>query len=395
MDTNNLSEQVRQTLQRYSKPYSAHFGVVPPPPTEESIPLQGVAVAISEAHAALKEAAIIAEHSPDARRLSRIPLRREALSSSAIEGIDSTLDELLMIEEVNWSSSVETLQVRDYAMTLEAVVPKAKDTGLAIFDLSMISDLHAATMRSDPAYGDQLGAYRNHVVWIGGTGGIGRSTYNPPPPEFVQRCMEDHIHYLHCDGMQRVNQDFITRLAVAHAHFEGVHPFRDGNGRVGRFLFPVMMAAEGHEPVYLSPFIEDNTQRYYDGLKAAQQRLDYSPLTVFMANAITKSVLESNRIRCDLSALREDWLKRVSFREGSAAKKTLDILHEYPFFTVGRLKSLLDVSYVTASDGIAKLVEVGILEEITGSGRNRVFSSPETFEILNRPFGDHEPAVSP
>lgn len=390
MNRNNLSEAVRQTLQRFAEPHDAHYGVVPPAPTEDSIPLQGVAVAVSDAHAALKEAALIASSLPDNYLLTRIPVRKEALSSSSIEGTNSTLDELLLVEEEDSAKNDATHQVRDYAVALESVVPRARELGTAIFDLSLIRDLHAATMKSDADYRDPKGQFRNRVVWIGG-GDISQSTYNPPPPQFVNGCMEDHIRYLQGDGMQMMNQDFITRMAVAHAHFEGVHPFRDGNGRVGRLLLPVMMAAEGHEPVYLSSFIEENKQRYYDGLKAAQQRMDYSPLVVFMANAIKESVHELKRLRNDLTELREDWLQRDKLREGSAARRALDVLHEYPVLTVGRLAKLLDVSFPAASNAVDKLMEIGILTEKTGYTRNRVFTAPDAVSLLNRPFGEYEP----
>lgn len=389
---NDLSEAVRQTLRRFTEPYSAHYGVVPVAPTEDGVSLNGVAVALSEAHAALKEAAVIAENLPDNYLLSRIPMRKEALSSSSIEGTNSTLNELLLAEEGDSSSSEAASQVRDYVVALETVIPKARELGPSIFDKALIGDLHVATMKSDSTYRDIPGKFRNRVVWIGGDGDISRSTFNPPPPEFVQSCMDDHIHYLHGDGMQVMNQDFITRMAIGHAHFEGIHPFRDGNGRVGRLLLAVMMAAEGHEPVYLSAFIEENKQRYYDGLKAAQQRMDYSPLAIFMANAITESVYELKHLRADLIELRGDWMTRGTFREGSTARRALDVLHEYPVLTVGRLASLLDVSFPAASGAMAKLAEVGILEEKTGYSRNRIFSAPEAVKLLNRPFGEYEPS---
>lgn len=391
MNRNNLSDGVRQTLQRFAEPHDAHYGVAPLAPSEDYIPLQGVSVAVADAHAALKEAAVIASTLPDNYLLTRIPVRKEALSSSSIEGTNSTLDELLLVEEENTSENDATHQVRDYALALETVLPRARELGSAIFDIDLIRNLHAATMNSDAVYRDPKGQFRSRVVWIGG-GDISQSTYNPPPPQFVDSCMEDHIRYLHGDGMQVMNQDFITRMAVAHAHFEGVHPFRDGNGRVGRLLLPVMMAAEGHEPVYLSSFIEENKQRYYDGLKAAQQRLDYSPLVVFMANAIKESVYELKRLRSDLAELRDGWMRRDKWRAGSTAVRALDILHEYPVLTVGRLASLLDVSFQSASTAMKTLVDTGILLEKTGYARNRIFTAPEAVALLNRPFGEYEPS---
>src|SRR5690606_22849472 len=150
----------------------------------------------------------------------RIVARKEALSSSSIKGTNCTMDELLLVEE-GLCKNDAAHQVNDYAFVLETVVPKAREIGSAIFDLDLIRNLHASVMKSDPDYRDPLGHFRKGVVWIGG-GDINRSIYNPPPPQFLNRCLEDHVRYLQSDGMQMMNQDFITRMAVAHAHFEGV-----------------------------------------------------------------------------------------------------------------------------------------------------------------------------
>src|ERR1700674_4397385 len=119
-------------------------------------------------------------------------------------------------------------------------------------------------------------------------------------------------------------------MAVAHAHFEAVHPFRDGNGRVGRLLLPLMMAAEGHIPLYLSPYIEANKVAYYASLKAAQQRLDWHEAIGFLADAIVGTTHELLATRDALAALRDRWRERRKFRRGSAALEALDVLPHYP-----------------------------------------------------------------
>jgi len=314
----------------------------------------------------------------------------EAVSSSSIEGTNSTLDELLEVEEEDYAASDAAAQVRDYALALEAVLPQAKLRGREIFDLTLVRSLHVSTMRSDSSYKDEPGNLRERVVWIG-HGNIAHSTFNPPAPKYVQACLEQSIAYLRSDGLQLVQQDFVTRMAIAHAHFEAIHPFRDGNGRVGRLMLPIMMVAEGHEPIYLSPYIEANKQRYGEALKAAQQRLDYSPLTTLMADAIAETVEELKRLRNDLRELQDDWKTRTKFRGGSAALLALDILPEYPVITIRRLESLLGVSYPAASSAVEKLVEVGILREKTGYSRNRIFTAQEAIDLINRPFGeDHD-----
>ncbi|SFV17340.1 Fic/DOC family protein [Bradyrhizobium arachidis] len=189
-----------------------------------------------------------------------------------------------------------------------------------------------------------------------------------------------------------MTQGFITRMAIAHAHFEAVHPFRDGNGRVGRLLLPLMMAAEKHVPLYLSPYIESKKGTYYASLKDAQQRLEWEPVVTFMADAVTGTVEELIRTRTALSELSERWRGRRKFRRGSAAMRALDKLHNYPVVTAKRLGDLLDVTPAQINQGIAQLEEAGILHERTGYARNRVYSAPEVLAVINRPFGE-EPVL--
>jgi Fic family protein len=175
--------------------------------------------------------------------------------------------------------------------------------------------------------------------------------------------------------------------AVAHAHFEAVHPFRDGNGRVGRLLLPLMMAADGRVPLYLSPYIEANKPAYYASLKAAQQQLDWPAAAGFIADAVAGTVDELIVTRAALLALVETWRGRRRFRRGSAALRALAVLPSYPVITAKRLAARLDVSVPAALTAIEQLGEAGILVEKTGYARNRVFAAAEVISLLDRPFG--------
>jgi Fic family protein len=184
-----------------------------------------------------------------------------------------------------------------------------------------------------------------------------------------------------------------TRMAIGHAHFEAVHPFRDGNGRVGRLLLPLMMAAEGQVPLYLSPFIEANKSDYYEALKAVQQRLDWNAAVGLVADAVTGTVNELMTTRDALTQLRSAWQRRGKLRKHSAALNALDILPHYPAITITRLAQVIGVSFPAARAAINKLTSMGILREKTGYQRNRIFVSPEALTVINRPFG--APAILP
>jgi Fic family protein len=383
-----LTHAVREQLRRLPPPFASHYGVVPLPPPESSIPLEGVLPRLVAAEAAMARIDTLATELKDTYLISRMLPRREAISSSSIEGTNSTLDELLSIEETGGGGQDDAaVQVRDYARALDEFIPRAQKEKHRIFTTELAQKLHKAVMAGDTSYKDDPGALRTNVVWIGGVD-IARSTYNPTPPDYIAACLEQSMDYMRFEGMQQMTQNLIVRMAIAHSHFEAVHPFRDGNGRVGRLLLPLMMAAENRTPVYLSPYIESNKQAYYNSLKAAQQRLEWHEPAGFLADAIVGTANELDATRGALSKLRNLWLERRKFRQGSAALLALDHLPEYPVLTVKRLAELLGVSIPAATQAVELLTAAHILTERTGYARNRVFAAGEALLIINRPFGE-------
>ena len=388
MRREDLTHDVRQRLKRLPAPYTNHYGVVPLPPPESAIRMSEVGRRHGQAVAAIAKVDALEAETGDTYLVSRILIRREAVSSSSIEGTNSTLDELLSVEEnADDQAKSEAKQVRDYAVILDKVLPDAARLGDAVFSLDLIRNLHAAIVVADPDYKDTPGELRNVAVWIGGGGRIAYSTWNPPPPDDVRACLAETVDYLRNEGMQQVNQDLIIRMAIGHAHFEAVHPFRDGNGRVGRMLLPLMMAAAGHVPLYLSPYIDTHKMDYYVALKAAQQRLAWDAMVGFMSDAIVGTVNELMITRRALSALREEWLLRRKFRKGSAALHAVDVLAHFPMVTAQRLARMLSVSMPQAFQAIDQLTDVGILKDRTGYSRNRVFVASDVLALINRPFG--------
>jgi Fic family protein len=389
VNRSGLCHQVRQALKRLPPPFANHYGVVPLPPPAASPTFTSVMREVQTASASLARLETLTSELGDPWLVSRILMRREAVSSSAIEGTNSTLDELLAVEETGDLQALEAArQVKDYALCLDAAVPQATSLGLSVFTRELISELHRAVMQSETAYPGTPGEPRTRVVWIGGRGDIAYSTYNPTPPEDIGRCLADTIAYMRGDADELWPPHIIVRMAVAHAHFEAVHPFADGNGRVGRLLLPLMMAAQGHAPLYLSPYIEAHRSAYYAALEAAQQRLLWHEIIGFVADAVTGSVAELLATRRALQDLRAIWLSRRKFRSGSAALRALDVLPHYPVMTTRRLAALLDVSAAQAGQAVRQLMEAGILIERTGYRRNRLFAAAEALSIINRPFGD-------
>ncbi|WP_426441115.1 Fic family protein [Bradyrhizobium genosp. P] len=396
MNRDHLSHAIRERLKRLPPPFDSHYAVVPLPPPEEGIAVVPVLARLKAADAALVRIETLAAELKDPYLISRILPRREAVSSSSIEGTNSTLDELLSVEEgEDFPQREAAAQVRDYALALDDFLPRARKEKLKLLTTALVQDLHRAVMRGDADYKDKPGDFRERVVWIGGRGDIAYSTYNPTPPADIAVCLEHTMKYMRCEGMQAMYQSFIVRMAVAHAHFEAVHPFRDGNGRVGRLLLPLMMAAEGMMPIYLSPYIEAHKTAYYDSLRAAQQRLEWHEAVGFVADAVVGTTDELLRTREALATLGAMWRERRKFRQGSASLRALDVLPHYPVLTVKRLAKLLDITVQAASQAVEQLVERKILVERTGYARNRVFTAPDALSIINRPFGEDPILPSP
>ena len=388
MKRSNLVPRVRNTLKAFPPPDSNYFGVVPLAPTEEPIAIGTAQPDHSAAEIALGRADSLARRFPSHFMLSRVLVRQEAVASSDLEGTHSTLDALLEVEETDDVDAPEAdILVRDYAIALERAIADVAVNGHDAFTIHTIEHLHRALMRGDKQYQGkhgEPGEMRRKQVRIGGKS-FADSIFNPPPYSYVLGCMVQQIAYLRCEGMQQMHQSVIAQLAVAHAHFEAVHPFPDGNGRVGRLLLPLMLQAAGHTPLYLAPYILAFKSDYGDALRAAQQRLDFLPLIAHLSRAIVSSVADAENAVTQLERLNTDWLQRKKIRKNSSADKLINKLPGHPVVTVGSVERLLGVSSVAAGAAIKQLASIGILTERTGKKRYRVFQAREVLEIYKNP----------
>jgi Fic family protein len=323
-------------------------------------------------------------------------VRDEAAKSSAIEGTQTTLDELLSAEAVleeaegrgEWQAAKDELAtIHSHANALERYLANPRP-----IDIATISGLHRAAFTDAEDFRDtrkgRPGEWRARTVWIGGRGDISRSTYNPPPHSMVPGLLAEHVAWLQKTAPGPTSLATPIRLALAHAHFEAIHPFVEGNGRVGRMLLSLMLAEEGHVPVALSRVIEANRPRYYDALRAAQQQLDFVPLALLMCEAIqisAEAAHDLDRRLGELAGLWRDparWPNRRLPRRGGVAARLVDFLPFQPVVTVGLVQTRFGVSRQAANEGVASAREAGILIERTGYLRNRVFVAPEALTAI-------------
>jgi Fic family protein len=177
----------------------------------------------------------------------------------------------------------------------------------------------------------------------------------------------------------------IVRMAVVHAQFELIHPFRDGNGRVGRILLPLMLAAEGYPPAYMAGYMKLHQTEYYRRLGEAQLRQQWPQWVSFIAAAVQASCLDAISTTQDLLALKSEWESRLSdLRRDASAVAAIDYVLAAPVLTVNKLKDYLKVSFPAANTAIEVLCERGILSIREQQGRNRTFVARDVIARLER-----------
>ncbi|RLA30814.1 MAG: Fic family protein [Gammaproteobacteria bacterium] len=390
------TEQRGFGVEKVDKPGFANvWFVVPPKPPDavvEKVDLQLVRDAIL----AVNERPSLATATEIQQTMAYLLVRREAVSSSRMEGTWSTVDEVLSPAIADVSRSA-TASVRGYANALTLGVEAVKSDGLAAMRPAFLCDLHKHVMQKDPGFAGVAGRLRTpgrpgDVVQIGSFGRKEDSIYNPAPPQQVRRCLDEVLEWMSDDsvldrGDAGMGMALPIRMAVGHAHFEAVHPFSDGNGRIGRMLWALQMVAAGRLPLYLSSYVEAERTEYGEALQEAQKKLKYRRIIEFVCRAMIASSEEEADTQQALHDLPAEWRRRGKFRHGSSAARSLDLLLKMPLLTIKGLAAELGVSLQAASDGINRLVRAGVVRDRSGHGRRRIYAAEEVISVLARPFG--------
>lgn len=385
--------------------YENIWFVVPPPPPRrvpEGLPLR----ALGKASEVLARQRDLGATSPIDKLLSYYFVRREAVESSRLEGTWSTIDEILTPCAVrNVGANADGRQsVRGYASALETHLARAADLHEKVFTQDTVRRIHAEIVAKDPNFRGEPGVLRapgraRAVVQIGGSFRKEESTYNPAPPAFVSASLKKVLDWL-ADGALAQRGDagvsgftLPVRLALAHAHFEAVHPFSDGNGRVGRALWPLQMACSDKMPLYLSGFVEAYKNDYGRALEAAQKKLSYGAIVEFVCEAIIRGDGEASVTRTAIEGLPALWKTRAKFRGESASLRALEVLQRQPIVTITLLVEQLKLTKQAVRVALAQLTERGIVRNRGRSGRTQVFAAEELLSLLSRPFGS-DPALA-
>ncbi len=408
MRRNDLCNKLRQEYQKDigcgvvridDEEYKNVWFVVPPkPPTEltKKLPLK----ALTKTNQVLNKLSSFKNMDILDKTISYLFVRREALCSSRIEGTWSTIDNILTPTEklIEPDSKSSTSSIRGYAESLEKTFKIAQKRGYKSINKTLITNLHKVILSKDPQFFGKPGKLRTpgepgSIVLIGGLGRKESSIYNPTPPQYVDKCLKEVINWYQNEllaemGDAGMGLPLVARMAIGHVHFEAVHPFSDGNGRVGRMLWPLQMILSNKVPLFLSGFVENQKEEYNRCLNIGQMKLNYIPMIEFMAEAFDASYYEAQTTKSELIKLPNKWRKRGKFRKHSAADKAIDLLIQYPILTANTLSKLLNTSFQSASNALKSLTKYQILRERSGKAKDRIFAAEEVIYLLSRKFAD-------
>jgi len=274
-----------------------------------------------------------------------------------------------------------------YVEALQHGLERIRTGGRPALNLALIHELHSVLMQ-DEATRFPVGAYREDQVWIGSTPRIEDATFVPAPPGEVQGCMEEMassiLQYAPSEDEQTA-LSVLGQLAIAHAQFETIHPYHDGNGRTGRLIMPLMLAAEGYPPLYLSGTLLRSKKEYYAALESIQLRGEWGPWCELLGLAVVDSCDESISIAEDLLALAQHWEQELSdYRAGSATRRLPRFLVGHPVLSVQQAATGLGISVPAANAGLNNLLAAGIVSLVNERQWGRVFQATQVLQRLDQ-----------
>lgn len=343
-----------------------------PPTLPPNAPLDPALIRLlSDADRAIGELAGLGRSLPNPHLLSRALMRREAVLSSRIEGTQASLSDLVLFEVEPNSNVSDVREVYNYLQAVEHVL--APDRRLPV-SLSLLREAHRILLTGTRGAYATPGEFRQSQNWIGSPGAtIETASYVPPPPEQLWDCLDPFEKFFHESGQLPP----LVAIAAIHYQFEAIHPFIDGNGRVGRLLVVLLLVEWGLLPaplLDLSTYIEPRRDDYYRCLQGVSTQGDWSSWLTFFLEVVAHQARDALQRARALQDLRERMRELTAVGRASVSTMRLvDALFDVPMLTIPRAQQLLGVTHRGASLNIDKLVELGILRELGHNRRPRLF----------------------
>jgi Fic family protein len=377
------------SLRDSAVPVPGHAGchAVVPPPAPSTLPVSSPLLPLARRELQILSDAV--EAAPNhAHPLMRLLDRREAVDSSQIAGTHTRFDELLLHEIEN--GTPDAVSDSDAEQTLNCVraytlgIARVRKEGERALDLGLICAMHAQLMSGNS--GASPGQFRQDQNFIGGLK-IEQARFIPPPPAEVPRLMTDldRLMRRRPDPESHYDVSALARSALVHAQFETIHPFVDGNGRVGRLLFPLILLADGGHPIHLATFLKCRQREYYDALLAVQLKLQWSAWVDLFLECTIASCRHTVHLLRQLRAIAERWQERLKIRgtrKHASVWRVAHLLLGQPIVTVTSLVERLNVTFPSANAAVATLVDLDILRPQGEQRRNRAFQAHEVMNLL-------------
>lgn len=338
---------------------------------------------LSAADFALGQLRGVGQMLPNAQLLIAPFLRREAVLSSRIEGTIASLDQLVLFEvkPTRNPQNPDVGEVANYVSAMKYGLTRLEELPVS---LRMIRELHEKLLTGVRGQDRRPGEFRQPQNAIGQQGRpIEEARYIPPPVAQMTQALSEFEVFLH----EPTELPFLIKLALVHYQFEAIHPFLDGNGRIGRLLLSLLLCEQGYltQPLlYLSGFLEKHRDRYIDSLLRVSQSGDWAGWIDFFLEGVAEQSIDGVERSGLLLGLREQYREKAQTARASALPLLLiDALFQVPAMTISMARTVLGVTPVSAQRSVERLVDLGILEEITGRQRNRAYLAPEIIGLIN------------
>jgi Fic family protein len=359
---------------------------IPPPlPPDPPVDLTAFVGLLDRATVALGRLDGITAALPSPPLFIYMYVRKEALLSSQIEGTQSSLSDLLLLEseEIPHVSINDVEEVSSYVAALNHGLRRIREDGFPL-SLRLIREIHEVLLRTGRGSSKQPGEFRRTQNWIGGTR-PGNASFVPPPPERLMECLDAFERFLHADHS---GIPLLVRAAMAHVQFETIHPFLDGNGRLGRLLITFLLCAAGalQEPIlYLSLYFKAHRKRYYELLQNVRDTGDWESWITFFLEGVVETAAQATQTARQLIALFEIDGEKVARlgRPATSTSRVHELLQKRPLLSIPAATKELALSEPTVAKAMQHLVGLGIVREVTGKRRRRVFAYVRYLDILS------------
>ena len=369
---------------RYVQQSTGYRAFIPAPlPPNPEIEFDGeLRTLLSQADRDIARLDALATLLPNPELFIGMYVRHEAVLSSQIEGTQSTLEDLLAFEAqgTNNDSPKDVEEVINYVRAMNHGLRRLSDLPLS---LRLLREIHGELMHKVRGGEKTPGEFRTSQNWIGGAGSnLSNAAFVPPPPQEVMNTLGALEIFMH-DG--KATTPLLIRCGLAHAQFETIHPFLDGNGRVGRLLITLMLCEEqalSRPVLYLSVFLKAHRAEYYDRLTAIREFGHWEQWLKFFLRGVSHTARAATRTATDIVNMRET--HRSALIKSPKALKLLDSLFQQPLVSPNRIAQIVGCTHPTAVKLAKDLEARGWLQEVTGFERNRLYRYQPYLELFHR-----------